>query len=156
MNRCDEQTRNYLRALAHLMDNALRIPGTRWRVGLDGVIGLIPGLGDTLGAVVSSVIVVHAAMRGVPWWVLGRMVLNVALEWALGVVPVLGDLFDFAWKANSRNVGLLLRYVEDPRRTTRASAAYILMSTTAVVLCLAGLFVLLLLGVRWAYGFIVG
>lgn len=138
------------------MDSALRIPGTRWRIGLDGIIGLIPGLGDTVGAAISSIVVVHAALRGVPFWVLGRMVLNVTVEWVVGLVPVLGDLFDFAWKANSRNVGLLLNYIEDPRKTTRSSALYVFVSTIAVIVMLGGLFALFLFGLRWVYQFIAG
>ncbi|MBD3242312.1 MAG: DUF4112 domain-containing protein [Chitinivibrionales bacterium] len=139
-----------------MMDDALRVPGTRWRVGLDGLIGLIPGLGDTVGAAVSSIIVVHAAMHGVPLWILGRMVLNVAVEWAVGLIPLMGDLFDFAWKANTKNIRLLLRYLDDPRRTARRSAVYVIFSTVAVILLLVGLFVLFLLGLRWVYRFIAG
>ena len=96
-----------LRKLAWLLDSSVRVPGTRFRVGLDSLLGLIPGVGDVLGTAVSAYLL-HAAWRhGVPNPVLGKMALNVAADLAAGAVPILGDVFDAAWKANSRNVALL-------------------------------------------------
>ena len=100
--------------LSHILDDFLRIPGTNIRFGLDGVIGLIPGIGDILGAMASWIIILAAWMRGVPNITLARMLANVAIETIVGAVPVLGDAFDVAWKANRRNFALLQRTTEAP------------------------------------------
>lgn len=94
-----------LRWLAWLLDRS--IPVGRWRIGLDPIIGLIPGLGDWLGAVASLYIVYEAARLGMPKSVLGRMAGNILVETIIGAVPVLGDVFDFAWQANARNLQLI-------------------------------------------------
>ena len=95
--------------LSHLLDDFLRIPGTQIRFGLDGIIGLIPGIGDIIGAMASWIIILAAWLRGVPKVTLMRMLANVAIETVIGTVPVLGDAFDIAWKANRRNFALLER-----------------------------------------------
>ncbi len=95
--------------LSHLLDDFLRIPGTNIRFGLDGIIGLIPGIGDVLGAMASWIIILAAWLRGVPKVTLVRMLVNVAIGTIIGSVPVLGDAFDIAWKANRRNFALLQR-----------------------------------------------
>jgi hypothetical protein len=96
-----------LRRIAWLLDAALRLPGTRFRIGVNGIIGLAPGIGDWLMGLVSLLIVLEAYRLGVPGAKLGRMLANVAVEVAVGSVPVLGDLFDVAFKANLRNVAIL-------------------------------------------------
>jgi hypothetical protein len=98
-----------IEALAHLMDTALVIPGTRIRFGLDAVIGLVPGIGDLVSAVVSSYIVWEARRLGLPRWKIGRMMANVALDTAVGAVPFVGDVLDVFYKANRRN----LRIIQD-------------------------------------------
>lgn len=99
-----------LRRVAWMLDSALRLPGTRFRFGLNGLIGLPPGFGDAALALLSLYFVVEAARLHVPKRVLGRMLANIAVEFGLGAVPVLGDLFDMVWKANLRNVALLERH----------------------------------------------
>ncbi|MGO4998571.1 DUF4112 domain-containing protein [Oceanisphaera sp. W20_SRM_FM3] len=101
-----------LERLAWLLDSSIRLPGG-YRVGLDGVIGLIPGIGDLIGAGLSSYIVVEAARLKVPLRVLARMGLNVLIEFVVGIVPIFGDIFDFAFKANLRNVRLLNAYLRN-------------------------------------------
>ena len=96
-----------LRRLAWLLDSSLPLPGTRWRIGLDALIGLVPFIGDFVGVAFSGVILAEAARLGVGKRVLARMALNVALEGLVGLVPLAGDVFDAAWKANQRNVRLL-------------------------------------------------
>lgn len=96
-----------LRGLARLLDSSFRIPGTRMRGGLDPLLGLIPGVGDAVGAAMSLYLVAEAARLGVSRAVLARMIGNVALESAVGLVPLLGDAFDFYYKANRRNIRLL-------------------------------------------------
>ena len=99
-----------LRRLAILMDAAVVIPGTTIRFGWDAVVGLIPGGGDAVGAVISGYIVVRAAQLGVPLPTVLRMVFNVAVDFVLGTVPVAGDLFDVLWRANLMNVALIERH----------------------------------------------
>lgn len=103
-----------LRRLSRLLDDGLRIPGTQIGIGLDAIIGLIPGVGDAAGAIMGAAILMEAARRGVPRATLLRIVGNVVLDAALGSVPVAGDLFDVFWKANRRNMALLERHAADP------------------------------------------
>lgn len=100
--------------LAHLLDTRWRIPGTSWRFGVDAVAGLVPGVGDVATGLVSAYIVKRAHSLGVPSHVLMRMVGNVALDTVVGSVPVLGSIFDFAFKANRRNIKLLRRHFGEP------------------------------------------
>ena len=103
--------------LVHVLDDALQVPGTRIRVGLDALAGLVfPGGGDVVGAVLSAVVVLLAVRHGLPAIVILRMVANVAIDLLVGVVPVAGDLFDIAWKANSRNLRLLEAHASGRRR----------------------------------------
>ncbi|MCI0356766.1 MAG: DUF4112 domain-containing protein, partial [Acidobacteria bacterium] len=102
----DEQ----LDELATWLDEVFRVPGTSVRFGLDAVAGLVPGVGDLLTGM-ASVLILHAAwQRGLPRVALLRMLVNVALDTVVGSIPVAGDLFDVAWKANRRNVELLQKY----------------------------------------------
>ena len=100
-----------LRRLAWLMDGAARVPGTRFRFGLNGLIGLAPGAGDALLALVSLYIVWQASLLGVPRNKLLRMLGNVAVEAAAGSVPVLGDLFDMGYRANLRNLAIVEKHL---------------------------------------------
>jgi hypothetical protein len=110
-----------VRRLSHLLDDWLRIPGTRYRIGLDGLIGLIPGLGDVVGTLLSAYILVEAIQLGAPKTLLLRMVGNIALETLVGAIPILGDLFDMAWKANRKNADLLDAYWRSSRGNRRFS-----------------------------------
>ena len=96
-----------LRRLAWVLDEAFAIPGTNQRIGFDALLGLIPGVGDALGALLSTYIIIEAARRGASPWTVSRMLGNVAVETIVGVVPIAGDLFDVVWKANLRNLDLL-------------------------------------------------
>ncbi|MGH6899653.1 MAG: DUF4112 domain-containing protein [Geminicoccaceae bacterium] len=93
--------------LAYWLDDRFRIPGTPARIGLDGLLGLIPGIGDTAMTLIGSYIVLEAARLGAPKGTLGRMLANLGVDYVVGLVPVAGDLADFAWKANRRNARLL-------------------------------------------------
>src|ERR1700753_397348 len=104
--------------LSHLLDDWFRVPGTSIRFGLDGIIGLVPGLGDIIGGLASTLIVIAAWVRGVPYITLLRMVVNIGIEVLLGTIPLLGDAFDIAWKANRRNYALIVRHLEKARRQT--------------------------------------
>ena len=120
------------RALARALDTVVGIPGTPLRIGLDAILGLIPGAGDVAGAALSAYIVLIASKNGAPPAVLWRMVANIAIDTAIGAVPVLGDLFDVAWRANTRNVRLLDAWRERPATTRRASA----FTVTAILIAL--------------------
>ena len=111
-----------VRSLARLMDDAIRVPGTGIGVGLDALIGLVPGLGDVAGGVISAYTLVGAARLGVPRTVLARMLLNLGTDALVGAVPVLGDLFDVGFKANVRNARLLEQSMAVPEATRRSSA----------------------------------
>ncbi|WP_244472473.1 MULTISPECIES: DUF4112 domain-containing protein [unclassified Methylobacterium] len=101
-----------LEQFAHVMDAAFVIPGINRRVGVDAVLGLVPGLGDLAGVCLSSYVVYEARRLGAPRWLLARMAMNVAFDGAVGIVPLAGDIFDAAFKANLRNVRLLRRHLE--------------------------------------------
>jgi hypothetical protein len=112
--------------LAWLLDNSIPIPGTRRRVGLDAVVGLVPGLGDIVSGGLGLLVVARAVQRGLPNVVLARMVANVALDFAIGSIPIIGDAFDLWYKSNARNVSLLRRYAEDPTASTTGQWAFFL------------------------------
>ena len=126
-----------LRGLVRALDGAVAIPGTGIRFGLDAVIGLIPGVGDFAGAALSGLVVVAAARAGVPAAVLLRMLLNVGIDAVIGAVPLAGDLFDFAWRANTRNLALMERAVADPATERRSSRAVVGGVLVALLLLLA-------------------
>jgi hypothetical protein len=117
----DRRSLERLRQLAHLLDDRFRIPGTTYRIGLDGLIGLVPGIGDAVTTLIALYIVLEARRLGVPLTKLGRMGLNVGVDAVLGAVPVLGDLFDVAWKANRRNLALLLDHLDADRQTRQGA-----------------------------------
>jgi hypothetical protein len=110
-----------VRAIANVMDRAITIPGTKLSIGLDALLGLLPGVGDTISSVVGSYIILIAHRLGVPSTVLVRMVLNQGVDALIGIIPFAGDLLDIGWKSNVRNVKLLEQTLEDPKRAGRAS-----------------------------------
>lgn len=113
-----------IRQLAWLLDNSIPLPGG-YRIGLDGLIGLIPGLGDAIGAALSAFIINEARLIGAPGSVLLRMSGNVMIDTIIGAIPFAGDLFDAGFKANSRNIALLARYQLDPTTTRRGSRLFV-------------------------------
>jgi len=108
-----------LRRLATLLDAAIQLP-FGYRIGLDGLIGLIPGVGDGIGMALSGIIIFKAARWGVPTTTLLRMVANVLLDGVVGTLPLAGDLFDFVWRANLRNLALLESHLAATAGTTLA------------------------------------
>ncbi|HJR64123.1 MAG TPA: DUF4112 domain-containing protein [Gemmatimonadaceae bacterium] len=126
------------RALSRLLDEAIRIPGTNIRVGLDPLLGLVPGLGDVVGGALSGYVIILASRHGAPPSVLTRMLGNVLIDSVVGSVPVLGDLFDVGWKANSRNLALLDRHLEQPSVARRSSRAVLAAVLVALALAVAG------------------
>ena len=100
----------WIEKLTHLMDNAFRVPGTGIRFGLDPIIGLIPFLGDMLGYAISGTMILSMVRRGVSVKVALLMIVNIVFDYLLSSIPVFGDIFDFGFKANQRNLDLLRKY----------------------------------------------
>jgi hypothetical protein len=98
--------------LAYWLDDRFRIPFTGWRLGLDGVVGLVPGIGDAATTLLALYIVNEARRHGVPASGLARMGLNVGIDALVGLVPLVGDLADIGWKANRRNIKILIEHLE--------------------------------------------
>lgn len=144
--------RERLKQLAWLLDSSIPIPGTKFTVGLEALIGLFPLIGDLIGVALSSFILKEAARLGAPKSVLLRMSFNIALEGVVGIVPLAGDVFDAAFKANQRNVRLLEAWLDHPTRTRRSSRFF---GAALVVGVIAFLVLLVALGVlvaRWIAG----
>ncbi len=113
-----------LEFIAGLMDDRFHIPGTNIRFGLDSLIGLVPGVGDAIGGIVSSYIIWRAQRMGASNWILMRMAGNMLFDTVLGVIPVVGDIFDMQFKSNRRNLELLRRHrarVAPPPSATRTA-----------------------------------
>lgn len=149
MNADDRERARDIERLARLLDDVVAIPGTRIRIGLDSILGLLPGGGDLIGGALSSWILLAAVRLGAPPAVVARMGLNVLVDVVVGTVPVLGDLFDIAWRANRRNVQLLERYMAAPapvHRSSRLTVAAVLLILLAAMIGAA--FVTITL-VRW-------
>jgi hypothetical protein len=123
--------------LTQLMDQAFRVPGTRWRFGLDAIIGLLPGIGDALTALVGLYGLLVARQLGAPASIQLRMLWNLAVDTIVGAIPLIGDLFDFAFKAHVRNRVLLERWLASPHVTRRTSALLLV----ALIAALLGLIV---------------
>ncbi len=135
-------------ALAWLLDNSIPIPGTGRRIGLDAVVGLVPGLGDVLSGGIGLFVVLRGAQMGVPGIVLARMLVNVAIDFAIGAIPIIGDAFDLWFKANMRNVALIRRYTAAPNASTGGSWAFFGVILLALLLVAAG--------VLWLVGRLLG
>jgi hypothetical protein len=127
-----------LRRIGYLLDNSIPIPGTGYRVGLEAIIGLVPGLGDMVGGGFSAWIILQAARLGAPPPLLARMGWNLLVDTAVGTIPLLGDLFDAGFKANMRNLALLDRHIEGPVASRRASLLFIAVLALLLVLLLVG------------------
>ena len=125
-------------ALAWLLDNSIPIPGTGRRIGLDAVVGLVPGLGDVLSGGLGLVVILRGAQLGVPGVVLARMLANVALDFAIDSIPIIGDAFDLWFKANARNVRLIRGYTTAPQQSTAGAWAFFGLLLAAMVLLAIG------------------
>jgi hypothetical protein len=100
-----------LERLSRLMDTAWRIPFTRWRFGLDSVLGLVPGAGDFINLLFSIYALILARKLGAPGGLLLRMIANAGVDFGLGSIPIVGDIFDLFFKSNTRNLKLLTDYL---------------------------------------------
>ena len=128
--------------LALIMDDLIRIPGTNFRFGLDPIIGLFPGLGDTSSAIASAFALITAARHGVPKVILARMSLNILVNEVIGIIPGIGDAFSFWFKSNRRNYDLLQRHAGKSARAGRGDWVFVVgvLGILFLIVC-AGLFV---------------
>ena len=106
-----EQSLARLEALAKLMDSAFFVPGTNIRMGLDGIIGLVPVIGDLVSGAISSYLIWEARRLGASRWVIGRMAANTFIDTAFGAIPVAGDVFDVLFRTNMKNLALLKKHL---------------------------------------------
>jgi hypothetical protein len=131
-----------LRRFAWLMDEAIAIPGTRMRVGVDAGLGLIPGVGDAIAAVLSTWVIAGALRHRVPMRYIVRMVINILIDLGIGSIPLLGDVFDFLFEENVMNLQLLLRHRDRTRPPRRLREIAV---TVLVIIAIIAVFALLLL-----------
>jgi len=141
-----------LRQWAGLLDGAFRVPGTSLRFGWDPILGLVPGVGDLIAPAYAVAIVVTAIQLGVPRVVQVRMFLTAVLDFAVGAIPVVGDLFDFVWRANLRNMALLERHARAPRPASRIDWLFVVAIVAGLVVLAALPFVALILVLQWLSG----
>jgi hypothetical protein len=133
-----------IKRVTDVLDELVPIPGTGQRVGLDPVIGLIPVVGDVVAAIVGGWVILEATRFGIPRVVVGRMVVNLMVDLAVGAIPFLGDLYDIVSHSNTRNLNLFRRHALDPGASTRGHRAFF-----------AGI-VLLLIGILWLMAAAIG
>jgi hypothetical protein len=146
-----DAARARLSRLAWLLDSSIPIPGTPFSIGLEALLGLVPVAGDLAGVLLSGYIIREAAALGVSRSILARMALNVAVEGLVGMIPFAGDVFDAAFKANQRNVRLLNAYLDQPRRTARASWGFLALLGLGLLGLVVAILVLGTLLVRWVW-----
>lgn len=140
-----EQRLALLRRISGLLDSAFTVPGTSIRVGLDPILGLVPGLGDLASPIFTAAILWQARELGVPRVVQFRMIGNVAIDALFGLVPLLGDLFDVAWRANDRNMLLLDRHAREEHAPSPGDWLFV----TVMFVALAAIAVVPLLLIGW-------
>jgi hypothetical protein len=152
LNITDKQRlKKRLDRLAWYLDNSIQLPKLNVRVGIDPLVGLIPGIGDTIGAIMSSYILSEAARLGAPKSILLKMGFNIAVDALAGAVPIFGDLFDFGWKANQRNARILGDYLDNPRETAAGSRlfAWVLVGSLIGLFIFVGLLGYLVVYALW-------
>jgi hypothetical protein len=140
-----EELRAIADAIAKLLDSAFVLPGTSIRIGLDPLLGLIPGIGDVISNLIGSSLLFLATRLGVPRIVIFRMALNIFINMALGIIPGIGDIFSFWFKSNIRNSHLLRRYCQaQPPSSTMADWIYVLLLIAGMLAVLLGMVMTLL------------
>ena len=145
------ETRRHLERLVALLDDMFEVPGLKIRFGIDPIVGLIPGIGDFITGLMSMLVILAAWQRGVPKITLARMLTNVAIDSFGGTVPVLGDIFDVAWKSNRMNYNLLLQFEKQGQKRTWKDWAFfalILLALSAVIVLPA---LILLIAIKYLF-----
>ena len=132
----------WVERVSYLMDEKFRLPGTNFKFGLDPLINLIPGAGNLAGFAISSAMVLAMARHGVSRKVLILMALNVALDSTIGAIPIIGQIFDFTYKSNSRNIKLLKQHYEEGRHQGSGKGILVTIMIVLIVFLLVFLYVL--------------
>jgi hypothetical protein len=140
---------NRLRRLSHFLDNAIPIPGTKIRIGIDPILGLLPGGGDTVTGALGAYIVIEAARMGVPRQVIGEMVGNIIFDSLVGVVPVLGDFFDVTWKANVKNMALVEKHLQIEPQKKKSDFLFLIGLTLFLAIIVLGFATLTVILIHW-------
>jgi predicted aconitase with swiveling domain len=122
---------------AWLLDNSIPIPGTSIKMGLDSLIGLIPGIGDITGGALSSYILLQAVSSGVAPVVIARMAVNIMFDTILGMIPIVGDIFDITFKANLRNIELMANYYNSPQEAVKRNTLSIVIISISFISALS-------------------
>ena len=137
-----------LKKIAQLLDSAFPIPGTTYRIGLDPIVGLVPGIGDLISPLFTIGILWQARDLRLPKVVQLRMIINVAIDTLVGMVPLAGDLFNFAWQANNMNLALLERHAYEEQRASAGDWLFVVAMVVIVIVIAAVPFLLL----GWMFG----
>ena len=145
----DPRRLDLLRRWARIFDSAFRVPGTNIRFGIDPILGLVPGVGDLATPMLSLVMLWHAARLHVPKIVLARMVFNALIDAVMGVIPVVGDLFDFGWKATEWNLALLERHAMPGQRPTSFDYVFVILCCVVIVVVAVLPLLLIVWGLSW-------
>tara|TARA_B100000945_G_scaffold255346_1_gene212532 strand:- start:1050 stop:1499 length:450 start_codon:yes stop_codon:yes gene_type:complete len=133
MNEINEEKLVRLKLLSKRLDNNFIIPGTKYKIGLDPIIGAIPVIGDLIGALLSTYIMYSGIKMGVSRSIVAQMATNIALDFAIGWIPIIGDIFDIIWKANQRNVKLIEESIVVEEKES-ATANYMIIAGLVIVL----------------------
>ncbi|MEG4504831.1 DUF4112 domain-containing protein [Microcoleus sp. F6_B4] len=145
-----------LRRISHLLDNSIPIPGTKYRVGLDPILGLIPGGGDLISSIFAGYVVFKSAQMGVPQETLVQMAANIVFDTVAGTVPVAGDLLDVAWKANVKNIELLDAHLGSPEQGKKADWLFVAALLLGLMLIVGGVIFLSVMLFGWLFQVITG
>ena len=148
----DDRALDGYRQLAYAFDELFRIPGTRFRFGLDSIIGLVPGVGDIAVSALGGYALLLAFKLKAPVPVLTRMLMNIGIDTVFGAVPLLGDLFDATWKANTKNRHVLEDWLADPARAERRSKWAMILFGALFLILVAGSLWLAWMVVSWLIG----
>jgi hypothetical protein len=151
----DERLQRYL-MVANVLDQLFRVPGTRWRFGLDAIFGLVPGVGDIATGLIGAYGLIIAQQLGAPASIQLRMLVNLLIDAGIGAIPILGDLFDFAFKANVRNAGLLTSWLARPHQARRSSVLVLLAMLIVLVATVCALVWLVFAAVRGLFHVLAG
>ncbi|HSF72477.1 MAG TPA: DUF4112 domain-containing protein [Microcoleus sp.] len=145
-----------LRRISHVLDNAIPIPGTKYRIGLDPILGLIPGGGDLISSLFAGYVVFKSAQMGVPQETLVKMAANIVFDTVAGTVPVAGDLLDVAWKANVKNIELLDAHLGSPEQGKKADWLFVAALLLGLILIVGGVIFLSVMLFGWLFQVITG
>ncbi len=145
-----------LRRISHLLDNSIPIPGTKYRIGLDPILGLIPGGGDLISSIFAGYVVFKSAQMGVPQETLVKMAANIVFDTVAGTVPVAGDLLDVAWKANVKNIELLDAHLGSPEQGQKADWLFVAALLLGLMLIVGGVIFLSVMLFGWLFQVITG